>query len=85
MYPLSMCKPGEKVLVKAIGGGLGFRQRLQSMGFFPGEEVEVVSAHGGRGGPVIVNVKGSRLGIGFGMAQKILVYPIKQQQLKSNC
>ena len=75
MCPLTLCKAGEKVLVKEIVGGIGFRQRLQSMGFFPGEEVEIISA---QGGPIIINVKGSRLGIGFGMAQRILVCAVKR-------
>jgi len=70
MRPLALCKPGEKVVVRDVIGGMGIRRRLESMGIYPGEEVEVVSA---QGGPIILNVKGCRLGIGCGMAYKIMV------------
>jgi len=70
MWPLALSKPGEKVVVRSVIGGMGIRRRLESMGLYPGEEVEVVSA---QGGPIILNVKGCRLGIGCGMAYKIMV------------
>ncbi|RLD98205.1 MAG: hypothetical protein DRI92_04325 [Aquificota bacterium] len=70
MWPLAFCKPGEKVVVREVAGGMGIRRRLESMGLYPGEEVEVISA---QGGPVILGVKGCRLGIGRGMAYKIMV------------
>lgn len=70
MWPLALSKSGEKVVVRGVIGGMGIRRRLESMGLYPGEEVEVVSA---QGGPVILNVKGCRLGIGYGMAHKIMV------------
>jgi len=70
MWPLALCESGEKVTVREIAGGLGVRRRLESMGLYPGEEVEVVSA---QGGPIIVSVKGCRVGIGRGMAYKIMV------------
>ncbi len=70
MWPLALSKPGEKVVVRDIIGGMGIRRRLESMGLYPGEEVEVVLANGG---PIILNVKGCRLGIGHGMAYKIMV------------
>ncbi len=70
MWPLALCKPGEKVVVKDIAGGMGVRKRLESMGLYPGEEITVLSA---QKGPVIVRVKGCRVGIGRGMAHKIMV------------
>jgi Fe2+ transport system protein FeoA len=70
MRPLALCQQGERVMVRVIAGGMGVRRRLESMGLYPGEEVEVVSA---QGGPIILNVKGCRLGIGCGMAHKIMV------------
>jgi Fe2+ transport system protein FeoA len=41
------------------------------MGFVPGDEIQVVS--NGVPGPLVVLVKGSRLVLGRGMAEKILV------------
>jgi Fe2+ transport system protein FeoA len=70
MFPLITCKPGERVVIKDVAGGIGVKRRLESLGLYPGEEVEVVSSNSG---PVILNVKGSRVGIGCGMALKILV------------
>jgi Fe2+ transport system protein FeoA len=70
MWPLGICKQGERVVIREIAGGMGIKRRLEAMGLYPGEEVEVVSANGG---PIILNVKGCRVGIGRGMAFKILV------------
>ncbi len=70
MWPLALCKPGEKVVVRDVIGGIGVRRRLEAMGLYPGEEVEVILASGG---PVILSVKGCRVGIGRGMAFKIIV------------
>ncbi len=70
MWPLAMCQQGERVVIKEIAGGMGIKRRLEAMGLYPGEEVEVVLANGG---PVILSVKGSRVGIGRGMAFKIFV------------
>jgi Fe2+ transport system protein FeoA len=59
------------VRIDAIDAGSGFQGRLADMGIAPGAEIEVLrnSAHG----PFIVSVKGSRIMLGRGMAQKILV------------
>ena len=46
-------------------------KRLADMGFVPGDEIQVVS--NGVPGPLVVLVKGSRLVLGRGMAEKILV------------
>ena len=43
MWPLALCRAGEKVVVKEVAGGLGLRRRLESMGLYSGEEVEVIS------------------------------------------
>jgi len=45
---------------------------MEAMGFLPGEQLMVVSASGG---PILVILHGSRVGIGRGMAGKILVSP----------
>jgi len=73
MCPLALCHVGEHVVVEEVAGGDKMRSRLKAMGVMPGEQVEVLAT---QGGPVVVNVKGSRLGIGVGMAQKIFVRPV---------
>ncbi len=70
MCPLSTCAPGEKVVIQRIAGGWGVKRRMADMGFYPGERLVVVNSSGG---PVIVDVKGTRVGIGRNMANKIFV------------
>ena len=72
MSPLSSCRPGDKVVIREICGGAGIRSKMEAMGFLPGEQMMVVSASGG---PILVILHGSRVGIGRGMAGKILVSP----------
>ena len=71
--PLSMVSPGQKVRIAEIRGGRGMIRKLANMGFYPGVEIQVIS---NRPGPLIVNIAGVRLGLGYGMAHRILVSPI---------
>ena len=52
--------------------GWGFRKRLEDMGLTPGTKVTVVKSAPFHG-PVEVYVRGSRLAIGRGMAERIFV------------
>jgi Fe2+ transport system protein FeoA len=69
--PLMMLQPGSRARVVEIRGGRGVRQRLSSMGIYPGETLSLV--RGGRGGPVIVEARGTRVVIGRGMAHRVMV------------
>ena len=71
--PLTMLPAGSSARVTAVYGGRGFNRRLASMGIFPGVELALVK--GGVGGPVIVDVRGSRFILGHGMARRIMVRP----------
>lgn len=71
--PLTSALPGQRVRVAAIDAGHGLRTRLCAMGLTPGLAADVVSAGAG---PVILNVMGSRLVLGHGMAAKVLVKPV---------
>ncbi len=71
MLSLVMVEPGKKVEVVEIRGGRLLAKRLSDMGIYPGVELEVVSNIGQ--GPVIVAREGNRIGIGLGMAHKIIV------------
>ena len=62
---------GKEVTLNHINGGHGIRSKLHSMGLMPGTAVTVISR--GLGGPVVLRVNDSRLAIGRGMAQKIIV------------
>jgi len=70
-FPLTMASHGEVVKIVAIRAGWGLTRRLADMGVLPGTTVKVVRGH--MPGPVVVEVKGSRLALGHGMAHKIMV------------
>jgi len=69
--PLSDIGPGRTVKLAHIDGGCMLQSRLATLGLIPGTPIEVVrnSSHG----PFVVEVKGSRLVLGRGMANQILV------------
>lgn len=70
MFPLSMAAIGESVcLVKILGGGK-INQRLTALGLCPGVKLYVLQD---AGGPLMISVRGSRIALGRGMAQKIMV------------
>lgn len=68
---LSNLDAGEKTVVQGINGGRGIRSKLYSMGLMRGTELTVLRAN--CGGPTVVAVRDSRLAIGRGMAQRIIV------------
>ena len=69
--PLALAGTGKLLAVTGVAGGWGLRRRLADMGLTPGAQVTVVS--GCHPGPLLINIRGTRLGLGFGVAQKIMV------------
>lgn len=69
--PLAMASPGEEVMVVEIRAGRGLTMRLADMGLIPGTTIRVINSQ--MPGPVLINLKGSRLALGFGVVQKIMV------------
>ena len=74
--PLTMVKPGEKVILVDVRGGSGLKHRLTTMGLSIGSKMEVIAYN--HKGPVIVAVDetNTRLALGRGMAHKIIVEPL---------
>ncbi|AEH45137.1 ferric uptake regulator, Fur family [Thermodesulfatator indicus DSM 15286] len=70
--PLALVSPGEKVRVERLAGCGRAQGRLASMGLIEGDVLEVIN----NCGPIVVNVRGTRLAIGQGLAQKIFVTPV---------
>ena len=68
--PLTMLSPGRRGRVIAMQGGRGLKHRLAEMGLSIGAEVVLVRFGGG---PVVVEVRGTRLMLGRGMAHRIMV------------
>ena len=71
LMPLAMVSPGEVVEVVDVRAGWGLRRRLADMGLTPGVVIRVMNSQ--RPGPIIIDLRGSRLVLGHGMTQRILV------------
>ena len=69
--PLSGLGTGEQGVVVELKGGRGLLGRMASLGFTPGAEVTIVQ-NSGRG-PLIARVRGTRVALGRGEAERIRV------------
>ena len=68
---MAMARPGAVVTLIAINAGFGLRRRLADMGLSPGVNLRIIQSQ--IPGPVIIDLRGSRLALGRGMAQRIIV------------
>ena len=68
---LTMAPPGKPLRVLSIRAGWGLNRRLLGIGLTPGAEVRVLSTGGP--GPLEIELRGSRIALGRGAAQKIVV------------
>jgi ferrous iron transport protein A len=73
-FPLAMAQEGETLRVVGLTGGRNLARRLTELGLPVGAELELVTTAGG--GQLVVAVGGLRLGLGRGMAHKIMVAPV---------
>jgi len=71
LIPLSMTKTGEQVELKEIVEKRGVRERLSDMGLRLGDQIEIIN-NSGRG-KIILGRGYTRLAIGRGLAQKIMI------------
>jgi len=71
LIPLSQITQGQTVKLVKINAGRGLRMRLASMGILPDVKITVVNNR--NPGPFMINVKGTKVMLGRGMADKILV------------
>jgi len=74
---LTNLNEGERGIVKYTYGGCGVVRRLAEMGLTPGVEVKLLRKGLFRG-PVEVEVRGVTLALGYGIAAKIFVKPLKE-------
>lgn len=70
VYPLSLLEEGEEGFVYLLSGGQGFVNRLAGMGIIAGTNVKVLRNSGGQ---VIVLASDTRIALGKGQADKILI------------
>jgi ferrous iron transport protein A len=68
---LSNLAPGEAGVVNKLAGGWGFMSRLATLGFTPGARLTMVQNFGH--GPLIVNIRDTRIALGRGEAAKVCV------------
>jgi len=73
LWPLSSVPSGRRVTVTALEGGHAFQSRVMSMGVSIGSRVEVLQGGDEHLGPLVIAVGQTRLALGRGMAQKIIV------------
>lgn len=66
---LSQVLTGKRVTLNKIEYGRHLRKKLQDMGLTPGVEFSIVSKT--NRGPIIIEVRGARLALGRGIAEKI--------------
>jgi len=67
--PLIQLQTGQHAILKDITWDTKLRRKLYDMGMTPGTPVSMVSAAGR--GPVILDVRGSRLALGRSVIEKI--------------
>ncbi len=65
-------KTGQSGRVKKIYGGKGMVARLQALGLHPGKKLTKLSTFFQRG-PVVVEIDRSRVAMGYGRANRIMV------------
>ena len=71
LMPLAMAKPGERVVIREMAGGKTAKSRMADMGLRLDDHVEIISNSGE--GRLILGHDCTRLAIGRGIAQKIMV------------
>ncbi len=69
--PLSALRTGEEGVITELVGGHNLRSRMVSLGMTPGAPVVVLQNFGR--GPLIVRVRDTRVALGRGEAEKIIV------------
>lgn len=69
-FPLVMAAIGERVQLERINGGEKIIRRLTALGLTPGIDLSIVQD---AGGPLLVSFRDSRIALGRGMAQKVMV------------
>ena len=64
---------GSNVKLLKIEAGQALKARLAAMGLLPGVQFKIIN--NGHPGPLVIDLKGSRIVLGRGMAGKIVVRP----------
>jgi Fur family ferric uptake transcriptional regulator len=71
LMPLTMAKPGERLIIKQINGGSGVTMRLLTMGLRKEDKIEVITNNSQ--GQLAISADLKRYVLGRGLAEKIMV------------
>jgi len=71
LMPLTVAKPGERLVIKEISGGTGAKMRLMSMGLRIDDKIEVITNNSQ--GQLAIAADLKRFVLGRGLAEKIMV------------
>ena len=71
LFPLTLVAEGETVRIAGVAAGKGADRRLRDLGLIAGATVTVV--HREDGGPILLAHGETRVGIGFGLAHRVMV------------
>jgi ferrous iron transport protein A len=74
VIPLSATVTGQEVALVRVDTGRAMAHRLAEMGLIPGVHFRIVTR--GWPGPFVIAVKNTRLVIGRGMVDRVLVRPV---------
>jgi Fur family ferric uptake transcriptional regulator len=73
LMPLTLAKPGERLVIKEISGGTGAKMRLLTMGLRTDDKIEVITNNSQ--GQLVIAADLKRYVLGRGLAEKIMVEP----------
>lgn len=79
--PLTMAAPGQVHRIARLVGGSQFEQRMLEMGLGPGRELRVLQRQGSK---LVLALGEARIAIGMGMAQKIMLTSVDQNDHERN-
>lgn len=72
LIPLTLLQKNHNGIIVSINAGMRANRRLTSLGLLPGTEISKISSAPFQG-PVQLKVRNTRLVIGRGLAEKIMV------------
>jgi Fur family ferric uptake transcriptional regulator len=70
LMPLSIARPGEKLIIKEMRAGKRAQAKLTSLGLRPGDQIEIVNND--NEGRLVIGHNNTRIAVGRGIGEKIL-------------
>ncbi len=77
LFPLSTTQIGDRVVLAQILSGQNLEHRLSQMGLTLGSEVQIISKT--KSGSVIIYIQDEQIGLGAGLAERVMVTLVAEQ------